>query len=80
MALAALRANFVDDIELAALGAESAVGMLKLAVDQGIAGGAIYDFLIARTAVGAGVNTLLTMNGRHFERFDLPLQVVVPAP
>ncbi|MGH9685424.1 MAG: PIN domain-containing protein, partial [Candidatus Acidiferrales bacterium] len=34
-----------------------------------IVGGAVYDALLARCAVGAGAESIYTWNVRHFERF-----------
>jgi len=40
-----------------------------LAISQGVAGGTIYDALIARCAMKAKVDAVYTWNARHFERF-----------
>jgi len=41
---------------------------IKQACDMGLAGGIIYDALIARSALKARVDTLLTLNRDHFEK------------
>ena len=54
--------------------------LLDQAVNQGVAGGRIYDAVILACAVAARVDALLTFNERHFLPLAVPpLQVVVPA-
>ncbi len=48
--------------------------------DAGITGGAIYDALIARCAIKAGVEVLLTWNTRHFTRFGTDIARLVKTP
>jgi predicted nucleic acid-binding protein len=43
--------------------------VLDAAADSGIAGGAIYDALIARCALRAKAQVLYTWNVKHFRRF-----------
>ena len=51
---------------------------LKIAAAAGTVGGAVYDFLLARCAVKAGAQILLTWNIRDFNRFDVrPLKKVM---
>jgi hypothetical protein len=64
--------------EVVAPDAASVVALIGRASGQSIAGGAIFDFVIASTAVSAAVDELLTMNTRDFQRFRLPIRVVAP--
>jgi toxin FitB len=43
------------------------------------AGGAVYDALIAVTAIEAGARQLLTFNPKHFAAFAGQIEIVVPA-
>ena len=45
-----------------------------------IVGGAIYDALIARCAIKAGADVLLTWNQRDFSRFGDPISRLVKTP
>lgn len=75
---ALLEANFLG-AEIAVLDSVGYRELLDRASDDGIAGGATYDAVIARCAQAARVETLLTFNYRHFGRFAGPgLAVVVP--
>ena len=80
LAMEALVGSFVDDTEVVGLAADSVVRALHAASSRAIPGGAIYDFLIAQTALEHHVDTLITLNGRDFTRFGLPLTIAVPAP
>lgn len=42
--------------------------MLRSTVERGLAGGVIYDALIARAAEQAGVERLVTLNESRFRR------------
>ena len=80
LALEALMTSFVDGTEVVGLGPESVVRALQAAVERAIPGGAVYDFLIAQTALEYRVDTLVTLNARDFARFGLPLTIAVPSP
>src|ERR1041385_9023421 len=47
--------------------------------DASTAGGAVYDALIAITAIEAGAQRLLTFNPKHFQPFAHQIEIVVPA-
>jgi predicted nucleic acid-binding protein len=64
--------------EVVALAPADYMGFLHRQQSAGIAGGRIYDALIAETARGAGAEVLLTFNTRHFEGFE-GLEVDVPS-
>lgn len=75
-----LAANFTDGrTEIVVLDAPAYVGLLKQASNRGIAGGRMYDAIIAECALEAKVETLLTFNRRHLEPLaQPPLEIVVP--
>ncbi len=47
---------------------------------QGIAGGAVYDALIAQAAVKAGAESIVTLNGSDFRRITRGLSVSIQEP
>jgi predicted nucleic acid-binding protein len=59
--------------------ADAVWGLLDAAVGSGIAGGAVYDLRILRSAVRAGATRLLTLNPTDFERFAVA-DVEIAAP
>lgn len=68
-----------DRCEVAGLGGGDAFGLLETLRDRAVAGGAVYDALIAEVAFGAGARRLLTLNPRHFARIAPDaLEVVEP--
>ncbi len=75
---ALLDANFLAT-EPIVLGAGGYRQLLLEATTSGIAGGQIYDAVIAACAMTAGIDTLVTLNARHFNRFAGPtLEIAVP--
>ena len=59
--------------------ATSTWALLSDAVDGNVAGGAVYDLRILRTARVAGATRLLTLNVSDFERFGLEgVEIVGP--
>jgi predicted nucleic acid-binding protein len=54
------------------------LNLIRRAGSQALAGGGVYDALIAATVVSAGATFILTLNPRHFERLDFGLDVRVP--
>jgi predicted nucleic acid-binding protein len=78
-ALAVLAGSFVEQGRTIALDAGDYVRLLHTAVEQGTAGGGVYDAVIAACARAGGASTLLTFNARQFLPFqDDELAVVVP--
>lgn len=57
-----------DKTDFASLDGEAALDLLAAFRDREVAGGAVYDALIAETALRAGARRLLTLNRSHFER------------
>ena len=80
-ALTALERNFMGrGVEMVALDVGEYYRLLSEAQDAGIAGGNIYDAVIAACAQKARVDTLLTFNERQFRRLGIPdLNIAVPA-
>jgi predicted nucleic acid-binding protein len=46
----------------------------------GLAGGAVYDALIARAALKAKAERLLTLNPAHFRRLGQDIEAIVAVP
>lgn len=65
-ALALLEDNFMKPARVVALDASGYQDQLRRAAAEGIAGGRIYDALIAACAIKAGATTVLTFNASHF--------------
>jgi predicted nucleic acid-binding protein len=63
-----------------ALTAEEYASTLDRYSAAGITGGAIYDAMLARCAVKAGAEILLTWNLRHFTRFGPEIAQLVKTP
>ncbi len=79
-ATALLTANFTGErAEIVVLDVPAYAGLLERAASQDVAGGRMYDAVIAECALEAKVETLLTFNRRHFESLVRPpLELVVP--
>jgi predicted nucleic acid-binding protein len=60
--------NFPKDTEIIALTADDYRAVLRSIVESGLAGGVVYDALIARVAEKAQVKRLVTLNESHFHR------------
>lgn len=77
-AWAILEASFART-EIVSLDSAAYLHLLRDSVARAVAGGQVYDSLIAACARAAGVDALLTFNARHFERHAGPdLSIVVP--
>jgi predicted nucleic acid-binding protein len=78
-ALSLMEANFMRSVKVAALPPEDYAAILRGAPAGGIAGGRIYDAVIAACAHREKAVTLLTFNESHFRPLASPdLVVVVP--
>jgi predicted nucleic acid-binding protein len=77
-ALAVLEANW-GGCETVALTAEEHWSFLRHSAQAGIAGGLLYDALLAACARKARVDLLLSWNDAHLGRFAGPFQVRRPA-
>lgn len=74
-----LEANFLTAGTVVALDAPSYRALLERAARQGIAGGRVYDAVLAACAERSGVDTLLTFNEGHLSRLTDPrIAIVVP--
>jgi len=60
--------NVLPCATLVGLTGDAYTELLQQAAVDGLAGGVIYDVIIAKAAEIAGVDCLLTLNVRHFER------------
>jgi predicted nucleic acid-binding protein len=60
------------------LSAGSAWSFLSECVEAGIAGGRVYDAVIASAAIAAQASELLTFNPRDFEAFNDRIAIIVP--
>jgi predicted nucleic acid-binding protein len=78
-AIAVLQESFVRRGEIVSLDAGSYLELLRGAPRRGIAGGRVYDAVIAACAERAGISTLVTFNVTHF-RLLLPPTVEILAP
>lgn len=70
-AITLIETSFLTEGTLAGLDSKVFRPLLREAADQDIAGGRIYDWVIAACARAAQVNTLLTFNTRDFLSFRL---------
>ena len=78
-ALFLLQSNFVGDRRLVSLSPRAYESLLRESARLGIAGGKVYDAVIAECAVQAGVDALLTLNERHFQDVGRDrLKLVIP--
>lgn len=78
VALMTLRRFAAQAWLVAALTADDYLALIERCAERGIAGGRIYDAIIATTAIGAGASVLLTFNERDFTGLVPGLEVVVP--
>jgi predicted nucleic acid-binding protein len=60
--------NLPDTAEIVALSADDYRSVIRHVVELGLAGGVIYDALIARVAENARVDRLVTLNEADFRR------------
>ena len=80
-ALALLDASFISAGKTVALDAASYRSLLRQAATDGIAGGRMYDAVIARCALKAKASALLTFNAQHFLSLaTAELEIIVPGP
>ena len=73
-------ADLREKFQAIALTAEEYAAMLDHYSAAGITGGAIYDAMIARCAVKAGAEILLTWNLRDFTRFGPEVDQLLKTP
>jgi predicted nucleic acid-binding protein len=78
-ALELLQASFIDGGSINTLDGAAYRALLRHAPEQGVAGGRIYDSVIAHCAWKARATVLLTFNEPHFASFARHgLAIVVP--
>lgn len=73
-----VEANFVNTVRIVALDSRAYLNLLRGSPGKGVAGGRVYDEVIAACAAKAGVGTLLTFNPRHFEDGAGGVKIVAP--
>lgn len=79
-ALTLLETGFLHLGKTVALDAASYHELLQRAAADGVAGGRVYDMVIAWCAIQTGADALLTFNEAHFRQFARPgLEIVVPS-
>jgi predicted nucleic acid-binding protein len=78
-ALQLIDATFATAGRVVSLDPRTYVGMLRAAPGAGVAGGRIYDAVIAQCAIKGGAAVLLTFNADDFVALAVPdLDIVVP--
>lgn len=75
-----IKQNIVGTFEIVSLSAQDYVAVIDHLVANNIIGGVIYDALIARAAIQAKVDQLVTLNARDFRRVypDMAGKIVTP--
>jgi predicted nucleic acid-binding protein len=63
-----IRDEVAAHVTVVSLSPEDCLAVLEHLSDLGIQGGATYDALLAYTAWKAGVDYLITLNAKHFQR------------
>jgi predicted nucleic acid-binding protein len=69
-----------ERLTLITLSEQEYVSALELASSRAVVGAAIYDALVARCALKAGADVLLTWNVRDFTRFGSAIARLVKTP
>lgn len=78
-ALKLIDANFASSGRIVVLDARGYLALLRTSADGAMAGGRIYDAIIAQCAVKGGAATLLTFNAKDFVSLAVPdLEIAVP--
>ena len=67
-ALTLIQDNITPYARIATLSGEEYVRLIEQLAQHGVAGGTVYDAIIAAVAEQSSVDRLLTINVRHFER------------
>ena len=66
--LTLIRREIIAHVRLIPLGEQDYLDLLDEAAGQNIRGGTVYDAIVLRAAMVAGVDRVLTLNLKHFER------------
>ena len=78
-AAAEVLTKYFADVEIAGLESKTGWFVIRSSASLGVAGGRIYDAVIAAAVVGAGASVLVTWNMKHFLGYaPSGLQVVQP--
>lgn len=72
--------NIIEQVEIVALTVDDYLDLIRHLAQTGIAGGAVYDAVIACAAAKAQVDHIVTFNARDFRRVypSLAASVLVP--
>ncbi len=73
-----IRHNLLGKVEVIGLLSEDYWQILSWLSDERIAGGRVYDALIARTGQKAQVEAIATLNPRHFEGLIAGIRIIAP--
>jgi len=73
-------ADIRDRLTIITLSEQEYFNAIKASSEMGVAGGAIYDALIAHCALKAEAETLYTWNARDFKRLGPPIAARVSMP
>jgi len=68
------------DFAIISLNDRDYLQVIELLVNLNLTGGAIYDALIARSAINSSVDLILTLNPSHFQRLGEPVSSKVEVP
>lgn len=71
--------SFSAELDLLSLTEAEHVGAISDYAQSGGAGPQLYDYLIGQTALRRGLDTLITLNTRHFIHHFPQLRVVTPS-
>ena len=72
--------NIEEHLAVVSLTSEEYRDALRLAAAAGIAGGTLYDFLIARCAVKADATVICTWNMKHYRMFGTEIEARLRHP
>lgn len=75
-----IRQDVLEHFELVALSKEDYAAVIEYLAGTGIMGGATYDALILRAAIGAKVDQIITLNVDDFRRVYPELATKIIAP
>ena len=80
LALQLIQSNVLNTCHVVALSGDDYVTLLSHLVNQGIAGGAVYDGLLLHAAWKAGVDQVVTLNPYDFRRVYPALADKISSP
>jgi predicted nucleic acid-binding protein len=72
--------NIYDRLTIITLGKQDYLDVIESAAASGIAGGAIYDALLAHCALKSSAQSIYTWNTRHFSRLGTSIAARLTTP